>query len=133
MTTKIEIKKEKQAKTSRSYNEKLKRRVVQEITSGLLSHRAAALKYVINRKTVGNWVTSNSHNNLRPMELAKNAMTDLKEDSKVRILAKQVMDLSKELEKAKLKIAGLQTIIEVSEQDLHIKIIKKLGAKQSKD
>jgi len=113
--------------------EKLKQRVVQEITSGLLSHRAAALKYVINRKTVDNWVTSYSHNNLRPMELAKNAMIELKEDSKVRILAKQVLDLTKELEKAKLKIAGLETIIEVSEQDLHIKIIKKPGAKQSKN
>ena len=43
-----------------------------------------------------------------------------------------MIDLSKELEKAKLKISGLQTIIEISEEDLHIKIIKKPGAKQSK-
>lgn len=123
----------KQTKTSRSYSEKIKLKVVQEITTGLLTHRAAAKKYVINRKTVNNWVTKQSHNNLRPMEIAKIAMIDIKEDSKVRILAKQVMDLSKELEKAKLKISGLQTIIEVSEENLHIKIIKKPGAKQSKD
>ncbi|RAJ19954.1 hypothetical protein [Pedobacter cryoconitis] len=38
------------------------------------------------------------------MEIAKTAMIDIKEDSKVRILAKQVMDLSKELEKAKLRL-----------------------------
>jgi len=56
-----------------------------------------------------------------------------KEEPKVRVLSKQVMDLTKELEKAKLTIVGLQTIIEVSEQDLNIKIIKKPGAKQSKD
>lgn len=123
----------KQTKTSRSYNEKIKLKVVQEITTGLLTHRAAAKKYVINRKTVSNWVTTQSHNNLRPMEIAKTAMIDIKEDSKVRIFAEQVMDLSKELEKAKLKISGLQTIIEVSEKDLHIKIIKKPGARQSKD
>lgn len=133
MTIKKEITRVKQVKTSRSYDDKLKRRVVHEITSGLLSHRAAALKYGINRKTVNNWVTSQSHNNLRPMEIAKSAMIDIKEESKVRILAKQVMDLTKELDKAKLTIVGLQTIIEVSEQDLHIKIIKKPGAKQSKD
>ena len=133
MPVKKEIIRIKQAKSSRSYNEKLKIRVVQEITSGLLSQRAAALKYVINRKTVDSWVTSLSHNNMRPMEIAKNAMIDTKEEPKVRVLSKQVMDLTKELEKAKLTIVGLQTIIEVSEQDLNIKIIKKPGAKQSKD
>jgi len=67
------------------------------------------------------------------MEIAKNAMIDTKEEPKVTVLSKQVMDLTKELEKAKLTIVGLQTIIEVSEQDLNIKIIKKPGAKQSKD
>ena len=133
MPVKKEIIRIKQAKSSRSYNEKFKIRVVQEITSGLLSQRAAAIKYVINRKTVDSWVTSLSHNNMRPMEIAKNAMMDTKEEPKVRVLSKQVMDLTKELEKAKLTIVGLQTIIEVSEQDLNIKIIKKPGAKQSKD
>lgn len=84
-------------------------------------------------KTVNNWVTSRSHINLRLIEIAKNAMIDIKEESKVRILAKQIMDLTKELDKAELAIVELQTIIEVSEQDLHIKIIKKPSAKQSKD
>jgi len=133
MPVKKEIIRIKQAKSSRSYDEKLKIRVVQEITSGLLSQRAAALKYVINRKTVDHWVTSLSHNNMRPMEIAKNAMIDTKEEPKVRVLSKQVMGLTKELEKAKLTIIGFQTIIEVSEQDLNIKIIKKPGAKQLKD
>jgi len=133
MTIKKEIIRIKQTKSSRSYNEKFKIRVVQEITSGLVSQRAAALKYVINRKTVDNWVPSLSHNNMRPMEIAKNAMMDTNEEPKVRVLSKHVMDLTKKLEKVKLTIVGLQTIIEVSEQDLNIKIIKKLGAKQSKD
>jgi RecA/RadA recombinase len=78
-------------------------------------------------------VTSLSHNNMRPREIVKNAMMDTNEELKVRVLSKQVMDLTKELEKAKLTIVGLQTIIEVSEQDLNIKVIKKPGAKQSKD
>ena len=34
------------------------------------------------------------------MEIAKNAMIDSKEESKVRVLSKQVMYLTKELEKA---------------------------------
>jgi len=41
---KKEIIRNKQIKSSRSYDEKFKVRVVQEITSGLLSQRAAALK-----------------------------------------------------------------------------------------
>jgi transposase-like protein len=133
MTIKKEIIRIKKTKSSRSYDEKFRIRVVQEITSGLLSRRAAALKYVINRKTVDNYVTSLAHNNMRPMDIAKNAMMDTSEEPKVRVLSKQVVDLTKKLEKAKLTIVGLQTIIEVSEQDLNIKILKKPGAKQSKD
>jgi hypothetical protein len=52
------------------------------------------------------------------------------ESAKTRILAKQVQGLTKQLEKANLKISGLQTMIEVSEQELHIKIRKKPGTKQ---
>jgi hypothetical protein len=44
-------------------------------------------------------------------------MVDIKEETKTRILAKQVLDLTKELEKAKLKISSLETMIEVSEQE----------------
>jgi hypothetical protein len=56
----------------------------------------------------------------------------LHKDSKNRILANQVLDLTKELEKSKLRISGLETMIKVSEQELQIKIRKKSGAKQSK-
>jgi hypothetical protein len=59
-------------------------------------------------------------------------MGDMKEDNKNRILGKQVLDLTKELEKSKLRISGLETMIEVSEQELNIKIRKKSGAKQSR-
>jgi len=67
------------------------------------------------------------------MEISNNAMMDTNEEPKVRVLSKQVMHLTKELGKAKLTIVGLQSIIEVSEQDLNIKIIKKPGAKPSID
>jgi len=79
VTKKVETKPAKQA---RSYDEKTKFRVVEEITAGLLSHRVAAKKSVINRKTVDSWITSQSYNNYRPMELATNAMIDIKEDTK---------------------------------------------------
>ncbi|GGC06626.1 hypothetical protein [Dyadobacter sediminis] len=62
--------------------------------------------------------------------MAEEAISDMTESSKTRILAKQVQDLTKQLEKANLKISGLQTMIEVSEQELHIKIRKKPGTRQ---
>jgi hypothetical protein len=98
----------------------------------LLSHREASKKYGVNRKSIGNWITQLSLLNLKPLEIARNTMVDMKEDNKNRILAKQVLDLTKELEKSKLRISGLETMIEVSEQELNIKIRKKSGAKQSR-
>jgi hypothetical protein len=71
--------------------------------------------------------------NLKPLEIAQSTMVDMKEDNKTRILAKQVLDLTKELEKSKLRISSLETMIEVSEQEFQIKIRKKPGAKQSKE
>ncbi|SEI70155.1 Transposase [Dyadobacter koreensis] len=107
-----------------------KKKIVHEINSGLIGQRAAARKYGLNRKTLGTWVAEFSSFNARPREVAEEAIGNMNENSKTRILAKQVQDLTKQLEKANLKISGLQTMIEVSEQELHIKIRKKPGSKQ---
>ena len=53
-------------------------------------------------------------------------------NKQVNLLNKQVRELQKALKKARLKIDGLETIIQVSEEELKIKIRKKSGAKQSK-
>lgn len=66
-------------------------------------------------------------------EYAQKLMKEPNETSKVKALSKQVIDLQKALEKANLKIEGLQTMIQVSEEELKIKIRKKLGAKRSKE
>lgn len=120
-------------KTGRKYDESIKRKIVSEVNSGLLSSRGAERKYGINRKTINGWITELSYANFRPLELAQNTMADIKEEQKIRLLAKQVLDLTKELEKSKLKISSLETMIEVSEESLKIKIRKKPGAKQSRE
>ena len=111
-------------------SDKEKKKIVHEINSGLIGQRAAARKYGLNRKTLGAWVVEFSSFNVKPREVAEEAIGNMTESSKTRILAKQVQDLTKQLEKANLKISGLQTMIEVSEQELHIKIRKKPGTKQ---
>lgn len=123
----------KLTKTGRKYDESIKRKIVSEVNSGLLSSRGAERKYGVSRNTINCWITELSYANFRPLELAQNTMADIKEEQKIRLLAKQVLDLTKELEKSKLKISSLETMIEVSEENLKIKIRKKPGAKQSRE
>jgi transposase-like protein len=123
----------KLTKVGRAYSESVKSKIVGEINCGLLSHREASKKYGINRKSIGSWITQLSLLNSKPLEIAQNTMVDMKEDNKTRILSKQVLDLTKELEKSKLRISSLETMIEVSEQEFQIKIRKKPGAKRSKE
>jgi transposase len=85
-------------KVGRAYSEFVKRKIFGKITSGLLSHREASKKYGINRKSIGNWINQLSSLNLKPLEIAQSTKVDMKEDNKKRILAKQVLDLTKELE-----------------------------------
>ncbi|PUB26431.1 hypothetical protein C8J95_111115 [Elizabethkingia sp. YR214] len=54
-------------------------------------------------------------------------------NSKNRALQKRIHELSKSLDYAKLKIASLETMIKVAEEDLKIKIGKKSGTKPPKD
>lgn len=56
----------------------------------------------------------------------------LKENPKGKDLQKENEELRKALELARLKVAGLETMIEVAEEELKINIRKKSGAKQSK-
>ena len=57
-------------------------------------------------------------------------MTD---NQKLILLEKKVKELTKSLDYANLKKDSLETMIKVAEEDLHIKIRKKRGTKQSKE
>ena len=56
----------------------------------------------------------------------------MNQDPKDSVLKKEVQRLSKELEYTKVKLLGLETMIQEAEKHLQIKIIKKYGTKQSK-
>lgn len=76
-------------KTDRKYDESVKRKIVLEVNSGLLSSRGAGRKYGVSRNTINSWITEMSYANFRPLELAQNTMADIKEEQKIRLLAKQ--------------------------------------------
>ncbi len=56
----------------------------------------------------------------------------MNDNQKNTALIRKVKELSAELEKSKLRVLTLETMIEVAEEDLNIKIRKKSGTKQLK-
>ena len=117
----------------RSYPEAVKRKVVSEIQSRSLSQREAERQFKINRKTIDCWITKYSLLPLKPETSSQSGMVNPIKNKQVSLLTKQVSELQKALEKAQLKIDGLETMIKISENELKIKIRKKPGAKQSRE
>lgn len=111
-------------------SEEEKRKIVQEINSGLIGHRAAARKYGISRNNIAKWIVKFSFLNLKPLEIANNAIENMDEKTKIRELSRQIRYLTEQLENSQLKVRGLETLIAVSEEQLKIKITKKSGAKR---
>ncbi|MCT4084701.1 hypothetical protein HZP44_10535 [Elizabethkingia anophelis] len=107
-------------------------RILTEIDKGLISKLGACKKYGLNRNTLRLWITKLS---IRTLEgkIPNTFFTEMDENSKNKALEKRIHELSKSLEYAKLKIAGLETMIKVAEEDLKIKIGKKSGTKPPKD
>ncbi len=109
-----------------------KQKIVFEVTKGLIGIRAACRKYGLNRNTLKNWMENICLPNLgdtisdeSPSPMLANNSSDPPN--------RQLKALTKALAEAELKISGLQTMIEVAEQELKIKIRKKRGTKQSKE
>lgn len=120
-------------KNGTSYPVDVKQKVIGDIKSGLLSNRAAAKLYGLSRNTINNWIVQDSLLPLynepdKPLE-----MNTKEESSRLNMLSKQVVRLQKALEKANLKIDGLETMINLSEKKFKIKIRKKSGAKRFKE
>ena len=66
-------------------------------------------------------------------EFSNQILSRMNDNQKESALNKKIQELIKDLEYAKLKIIGLETMITVAENDLKIKIRKKRGIKQLKE
>ena len=107
-------------------------KIVREIQSGLIGIRAACFKYGLCRNTLKLFMTKFSIRTLGD-EFSNQVFQIMNEDQKNVALQRKIRELTKDLEYAKLKIVGLETIIKVAEEDLNIKIRKKRGTKQLKE
>jgi|SRR5664279_1418484 len=107
-------------------------RIVKEVSSGIIAKRAACAKYGVNRNTLALFIRRFSVRTLGN-DLSTQLLANMTEDKKMNLLERKVKELTKILEDAKLKNASLETMIQIAEEDLHIKIRKKRGTKQSKE
>lgn len=106
--------------------------ILTEVHSGQISKRGACEKYGINRNTMALFAKKFSLRTLG-QNISNQVLSNMPEENKTTLLEKQIKNLTKQLEQAKLKNESLETVIKVAEEDLHIRIKKKHGTKQSKE
>ena len=107
-------------------------KIITEVNSGMIGKRAACFKYGVNRNTLALFIRKFSMRTLG-YELSTKLLSNMTEEQKINLLEKKVKDLTKSLDNAKLKNDSLEMMIKVAEEDLHIRIRKKRGTKQSKE
>ena len=107
-------------------------KITTEIHSGLIGNRAACAKYGVNRNTLALFIRKFAVRTLG-QDNSVQMLSNMTEEKKVELLEKKIKDLNKQLDHVRLKNASLETMIRVAEEDLHIRIKKKRGTKQSKE
>lgn len=126
---KHEQRKEKFPKGEKQNKEAFRRWLVREIVSGRLTQKEAIERFDFEVKNgytlLGYWIKRYSPS--IPVTLP--VMSE-KERLKLEALQKQVKELEKQLENAQMKNVALETMIDVAEEQLKIKIRKKSGPKQ---
>jgi len=121
--------KEKFPKGENQNQEAFRRWLVREIMAGRMTQKEALDRFDFGnnsaRVILGHWMKR--YNPSIPVTLP--VMSE-KERQKLEGLQKQVKELEKQLENAQMKNVALETMIDVAEEQLKIKIRKKSGPKQ---
>ena len=112
------------------FTDSVRRKAVREILSGVITVEEAKIKYGVKHKSsIQEWIKafSSEISNIRPLPMSnkENAPQTSSDEQK------RIKELEEALLQAQLKIAGLETLIDVAEKELHIDIRKKPGTKQS--
>jgi uncharacterized membrane-anchored protein YjiN (DUF445 family) len=66
-------------------------------------------------------------------DISTQILSNMTEEKKAELLEKKIKELTKQLDHARLKNVSLETMIRVAEEELNIRIKKKLGTKLSKE
>lgn len=110
--------------------------IITEVTSGLIGYGEAARKHRVSRASMFHWINDATVQQLldeEPNTIVNPIDLNMKTTQQEKILVQKIRALTSKLEHANLKITGLETMINVAEEELKIKIRKKLGTKQSRE
>jgi transposase len=112
-------------------SKKTKAKIVKEIESGLIRLRPASVKYGVSRQSISEWVAKSKMTTLLLNQPVITAPLTMDDSEQTRLLMRKIQELTKALENAQLRNLALETMIEVAEEHLQIKIRKNRGTKQS--
>ena len=109
------------------FTEAFKRQIVFEVESGRISQCDASRRYgILGHSTILKWCRKYG---ITCPKSGENSMPD--KDFELKRQANEIRALKVELEDARFTNMVLETLIEVAEEELHIPIRKKYGAKRS--
>jgi transposase-like protein len=110
----------------KTYSEAFKRKVVMEVENGLLSKDGAKYRYgIVGNSRVLEWCRK--YGRLQhPKTQTRTMKTN---DDTQRDTRKRIAELEKALDRANLKVAVYETMMEVAKEKLGIDIKKKFGTK----
>jgi len=110
----------------KSCSEAFKRKVVMEVENGLLSKDGAKYRYgIVGNSQVLDWC--HKYGRLRHPKTQTRTMKT--EDDSHNDPQKRIVELEKALERANLKVAVYETMLEVAKEKLGVDIKKKFGTK----
>ena len=107
-------------------------RIVNEIQQGLIGKRTACIKYGLNRNTLNLFISRQSTRALSDNH-SLGLYTIMNDSQQNKALLLKIKELNAALDESQLKVTSLETMIQVAEKQLKIRIRKKSGTKQSKE
>jgi len=122
-------KKEFKENDSKRYSSKAKRKIVEELRSGMLTIRQCAKQYQVSVRVLQDW--NRWYYKTRLLTYFRPKSSLLMEPT-VEQLKQQLAVAEAQLAQEKLKNTALETMISVAEKQLKIEIRKKYGSKQSR-
>lgn len=130
MRTSEELSIEQKYKGNRQYRAAFKYRILQELVRDKESLTFVSRKYGVVATTIGHF-RKEALEHLGYFRILNN-MKSSEPNKDASALKKENEELKKALELAMLKVAALETLVDVAEDQFNIQIRKKPGAKQSK-
>ena len=108
-----------------------KRSIVRAVIRDGISYKAASITYQVSVKAIQNWEKEFAAENDELSPFNQAALSKKQTEQPGSTKSEQVRHLQQQLAEAQLKIAALNTLIDVAEQQLKIDIRKKPGARRS--